>query len=512
MMDRITDVMDDRFVSEKLAAAREYETKNEIAANDRPLFHVTPPVGWMNDPNGFSVYNGKVHLFYQYHPYSTEWGPMHWGHQVSDDLIRWEQFPVAIAPDTIYDAEGCFSGTAIEKDGEHVLIYTSVMKNPDGDGVLQNQSIAVGDGVTYKKIQNNPVVTGDMLPEGLSRADFRDPKVWLEDGKYYMAAGCVDQDNKGLVVLLSSADMESWTFESILARNEGDLGGVWECPDFFKLDDHHVLLVSPTGMKAEGYEFHNGNNSIYFVGEFDKNEKKFEGGEALSLDYGTDFYAPQTTLLPDGRRIMIAWMQSWHNLWIPGGQRWQGMMTLPREISLKDGRLIQRPVREIENYRSDKVILANELVSGSCVFDGISGRFIDVEIVVKGNGYNEFVIDLAKNDRYYTRFTYDRRKNIIELDRTFAGFERDVVCIRRAEVKQSYSAESQRGSAKDVGSIDEQIKMRFILDRNSIELFVNDGVMTMSTAIYTPVTATGIEFSCDGKAVVDIEKYDIKMN
>ena len=178
-------------VSEALAASRKYETQNEIDKNERPLFHVTPPVGWMNDPNGFSVYNGKVHLFYQYHPYSTEWGPMHWGHQVSDDLIRWEQLPVAIAPDTIYDAEGCFSGTAIEKDGEHVLIYTSVMKNPDGDGVLQNQSIAVGDGVTYKKIQNNPVVTGDMLPEGLSRADFRDPKAWLEDGRYYMAAGCV---------------------------------------------------------------------------------------------------------------------------------------------------------------------------------------------------------------------------------------------------------------------------------------------------------------------------------
>ena len=119
---------------------------------------------------------------------------------------------------------------------------------------------------------------------------------------------------------------------------------------------------------------------------------------------------------------------------------------------------------------------------------------------------------MAKNDRYYTRFTYSRRKNIIELDRTFAGFERDVVCIRRAEVKPSYSADSQRGSAEDVGSIDEQIKLRFILDRNSIELFVNDGIMTMSTAIYTPVTATGIEFSCDGKAVVDIEKYDIKMN
>lgn len=127
-------------VSEALAASREYETQNEIDKNERPLFHVTPPVGWMNDPNGFSVYNGKVHLFYQYHPYSTEWGPMHWGHQVSVDLIRWEQLPVAIAPDTIYDAEGCFSGTAIEKDGEHVLIYTSVMKIPTVMGYCRTRA------------------------------------------------------------------------------------------------------------------------------------------------------------------------------------------------------------------------------------------------------------------------------------------------------------------------------------------------------------------------------------
>ena len=118
---------------------------------------------------------------------------------------------------------------------------------------------------------------------------------------------------------------------------------------------------------------------------------------------------------------------------------------------------------------------------------------------------------MAKNDRYYTRFTYDRRKNIIELDRTFAGFERDVVCIRRAEVKPSYLAGSQRGSAKDADSIDEQIKLRFIMDRNSIEVFVNDGIMTMSTAIYTPISADGIEFSCDGDAVIDIEKYNIEL-
>ena len=346
-----------------------------------------------------------------------------------------------------------------------------------------------------------------MLPEGLSRADFRDPKAWLEDGRYYMAAGCVDQDNKGLVVLLSSADMESWTFESILARNEDDLGGIWECPDFFKLDDHHVLLVSPTGMKAEGYEFHNGNNSIYFVGEFDKGEKKFDGGEPLSLDYGTDFYAPQTTLLPDGRRIMIAWMQSWHNLWIPGGQKWQGMMTIPREISLKNGRLIQKPVREIEKYHANMVRYSDEVVSGRRSLEGISGRSLDVTFVITGNKYSRS--NLAKGSGYYTRFIYDRENNIIEMDRTFAGFEKDVVCIRRACVKSAECYGDVKEKVDEQQEAQDSIKLRFILDRNSIELFVNDGAMTMSTAIYTPIEADGIELLCEGQAVVDVEKYDI---
>ena len=508
-MDRRSDAMDDIVISEKLAAAMEYEMKNEIDANHRPLFHVSPPVGWMNDPNGFSVYDGKVHLFYQYHPYSTEWGPMHWGHKVTKDMISWEQLPVAIAPDTVYDAEGCFSGTAIEKDGEHILIYTSVMEDPDGGGVLQNQSIAVGDGVIYKKLQSNPVVTGDLLPKGLSRTDFRDPKVWLEDGRYYMAAGCVDQNDKGLVVLLSSADMENWIFENILARNEGDLGGVWECPDFFKLGDYHVLLVSPTGMKAEEYEFHNGNNSIYFVGEFDREEGKFIGGKAISLDYGTDFYAPQTTELPDGRRIMIAWMQSWHNLWVPDGQKWQGMMTLPREISLKNGLLVQRPIREIERYHANEIKYSDEIISGQCKLDGICGRTIDMTLNVKGDGYESFAVDFAKGDGYYTRFTYDRRRKVIELDRTFAGFKKDIVCVRRAKVKNVDCTETI-ANVSGVYDAEETISLRFILDRNSIELFVNDGLMTMSTVIYTPLEDDGIEFICDGKAVADVDLYDIE--
>lgn len=134
-----------------LEKARQYEDINRVSEKVRPLFHVTPPVGWVNDPNGFSVYQGKVHLFYQYHPYSTGWGPMHWGHQVTEDFVRWHECPAALAPDKSYDSEGCFSGSGIETDEGHVLVYTGVTKEKDGKGNIQNQCIAIGDGINYKK-------------------------------------------------------------------------------------------------------------------------------------------------------------------------------------------------------------------------------------------------------------------------------------------------------------------------------------------------------------------------
>ena len=502
-------------MSEMLKKARAYEAEKaaQTDKNTRPLFHISAPAGWINDPNGFSVYDGKIHLFYQYYPYAREWGPMHWGHSVTTDMISWEQLPAALAPDQDYDRNGCFSGSAIEADNKHVLVYTGVTKItlPDGrEEERQNQCIAFGDGRDYVKYENNPVVTGEMLPENCSRIDFRDPKIWKEEDTYYLIVGSKDNRQIGQVVLCSSKDLKEWKFETVLAANStGKVGTMWECPDFFPLGDKHVLICSPQNMKAEKYEFHNGNNSIYFVGEFDKGEKKFDGGEPLSLDYGTDFYAPQTTLLPDGRRIMIAWMQSWHNLWIPGGQKWQGMMTIPREISLKNGRLIQKPVREIEKYHANMVRYSDEVVSGRRSLEGISGRSLDVTFVITGNKYSRFTVNLAKGSGYYTRFIYDRENNIIEMDRTFAGFEKDVVCIRRACVKSAECYGDVKGKVDEQQEAQDSIKLRFILDRNSIELFVNDGAMTMSTAIYTPIEADGIELLCEGQAVVDVEKYDI---
>lgn len=486
-------------MSELLEKARSYEAK-KIAATDKeskPLFHISAPAGWINDPNGFSVYNGKIHLFYQYYPYLREWGPMHWGHSTTSDMIKWEQLPCVLAPDEEYDKKGCFSGSAIEADGKHVLVYTGVtrIKLPDGcEQERQNQCIAFGDGLNYVKHENNPVVTGDMLPENCSRIDFRDPKIWKEDDTYYLIVGSKDLNNVGQVVLCSSKNLTDWQFETILAANStGKIGTMWECPDFFGLEDKHVLICSPQSMKADKYEFHNGHNSVYFLGDYDKENHVFIKEEPHTLDYGMDFYAPQTTLLPDGRRVMIAWMKSWDACVVPDSQDWQGMMTLPRELEIKDGRIWQKPVKEIENYRANKCHYTDKKIDCYTTFDGIKGRTLDMTVELSGEEYHDFTVEMACNDEYSTAFTYNRVAGMLEIDRTCCGVTKDVVCVRKIKIADT----------------DRKLKLRFIMDRQSIELFINDGQQVATTAICTPLQADGISFNCDGSAVVDIEKYDI---
>lgn len=480
-----------------LEAARKYETSHmlDVPKISKPLFHVSAPVGWMNDPNGFSLYKGKIHLFYQYYPYKNEWGPMHWGHCVTSDMIRWEQLPVALAPDQDYDAFGCFSGSAIEVGDQHVLLYTGVSKiELDGQIIeRQNQCLAYGDGKNYVKYEKNPVITGEMLPAGCSRVDFRDPKIWKENNKYYLIVGNKNDRQVGEVILCSSINLREWKYESILASNDTNkIGSMWECPDFFPLGDKRVLICSPQNMKADEVEFHNGNNSVYFVGEFDTVTYHFEKEDPHTLDYGFDFYAPQTTLMPDGRRIMIAWMKSWDACVMPDGQKWQGMMTLPRELQLKEGRIWQTPIRELEQYRRNLCRYEHEWISGCTMLDGVDGRNIDLTVTLEDGNYTDFVMELAADEEYKTSFSYNREKRLLEIDRTFCGVTHDVVCVRKVKI-----------------IAEELLRMRFVLDRQSIELFINDGQQVVTTAICTPLEAKQIRFFAEGKLRICVEKYDI---
>lgn len=347
----------------------------------------------------------------------------------------------------------------------------------------------------------------------MQQVDFRDPKIWEDNGTYHMLVGCRSEEIPGQVVLFSSKDLKEWKFETILAENStGEIGVMWECPDFFPLGDKHVLICSPQHMRAKGYEFHNGHNSLYFTGDYDSEKHTFEKDAPVSLDYGLDFYAPQTTLLPDGRRVMIAWMKSWDSCVIKEKQRWQGMMTLPRELEYRDGKIWQKPVREIENYRKNRCCYENVKVGESLSLEGVRGRMIDLTVELQnadgimdgsrnsGNPnqealdvYNEFRIELARNEEYTTVFTYDRKRQILEIDRTWSGVQRDVVCTRKLQITDDR----------------QNLKLRFILDRSSIELFINDGSKTATTVIPTPVEADEILFHSDGNAVIQVEKYDI---
>ncbi len=498
-----------------LERANQYIKEHQLSKTGLPVFHVAPPIGWMNDPNGFSFYQNRIHLFYQFHPYSKEWGPMHWGHVVTDDFIRWQQMPVVLAPEAPYDNAGCFSGSAMSVDmaskisadaaeklktmnessaaqihthDVHLIAYTGVMKD-----YSQNQCLAVGDGKTYRKLPYNPVVTGDMLPENFSRVDFRDPKIWKEDDGYYMMVGNKTLEGIPQVVLFHSPNLKTWHFESVLASAQGhELGTMWECPDFFELEGKYVLMTSPQDMCADA-TFHNGNNSVAMIGSYHPSVHQFHKQDVQPLDDGLDFYAPQSMLMPDGRRIMIAWMQSWDSNIRPVAQKWSCMMTLPRELHLVDGKMIQMPVREIKNYYVDTVNIENQVVSGKQSFDGISGRVLDMTVEVPEGDYSEFTVHFAHDERFDTKISYDKRKNQLELDRTYSGMARDTAAIRKVWVRYP----------KDT------LKLRILLDKYSAEIFVNDGTQVLSTTLYTTLEAEQIIFECDGSAKISVRKHAI---
>lgn len=485
-------------MSKLLEMARNYEREAAGKTGDqkRPVFHFSNPVGWMNDPNGFSEYKGEHHLFFQYYPYATQWNSMHWGHARSRDFIRWEYLPAALAPDCAYDNFGVFSGSAIEDGDRQVLIYTGVEEKILENGekrIRQNQCIAIGDGIDYQKLEQNPVVSADMLPEGSSREDFRDPKMWKEDGRYYMVAGSRSGDGSGQIALFYADTLGEWRFAGILDRSENKCGKMWECPDFYPLADKQILMISPQEMEAEGLEFHSGNNTAFLIGSYEKREFRFKRENIQSVDYGLDFYAPQTMLTADGRRVMIGWMQSWDNPIYPDGQPWSGMMTIPRELSLRNGRVCQRPVRELDAYRKNKVSYQDVCMEKKISLDGIEGRCMDLELRLKGGSCGKDRIRLASDGRLYSEIVYDREEQVLTFDRTHSGLKKDTISTR------SMKAESINGV----------LDLRILLDRYSVEIFVNGGERVMTSLIYTPYTAAQISFAGSKKTYLDVTKYEV---
>ena len=234
------------------------------------------------------------------------------------------------------------------------------------------------------------------------------------------------------------------------------------------------------------------------MGEFDEETGTFHEIHNQSIDYGIDFYAPQTVLTPDGRRVMIGWMQNWDSCSIrPPEAPWLGQMSLPRELSIKNGRLYQKPIRELDGMRRNKVDYNDVTVSGIVRLDGVAGRIVDLELTVRPfdlqNPYQKFAIRFAQNDRYYTALSFRPRESILKVDRKFSGSRRAIIHQRRSLVNTT----------------DGELKLRIILDRFSVEVFVNDGEQVLSATMYTKQEAEGISFFADGTANIDVVKYDL---
>ena len=488
--------------SEMLRKAREYERENRARIREvLPAFHVTGGIGWINDPNGFSLYRGEYHLFFQYYPYDITWGPMHWGHVKTRDFIRWEYLPAALAPDADYDKDGCFSGSAVElPDGGQLLLYTGVRKTASGDE-YQTQCVAVGDGTDYQKSPLNPVIDETMLPEGGSHVDFRDPKIWRDGDGFHAVVANLCPDGGGAILQYDSDDAWHWHFAGTLAAGHGSYGTMWECPDFFTLDGKAVLLHSAHEMRTDGLEFHPGDGTVCHIGRYDAQTRRLLDEQTQAIDYGLDFYAPQTLETADGRRVMIGWMQSWASSRVGHPELpFYGQMTVPRELQIKDGRLYQWPVRELEVYRRGKVTHQNVRVTGWQSLPGVSGRMLDLLLRVytpEDAACRRFRIRLAEGEGLYTELTVTpetAETAIMRMDRLNSGFPHDVVHVREFVIP-----------IRD-GAFD----LRIVMDKYSLELFAGNGACAASMTLYTPLSADGIRFSADGAALLDVEKYSIE--
>ena len=491
-------------VSSMIKSANEYIKENIATVNTdyKGDFHLSSPIGWMNDPNGFSEFDNKYHLFYQYNPYDAVWGPMHWGHQTTDDFVKWNLEDVALAPDKDYDQNGCFSGTAINIDDKLYLAYTSVDKDWN-----QDQAIAYSlDGITFKKLDNNPVINGNSLPNGFSHPNFRDPKILSRDNKYYMLVGNENTltHDKQIIIFESDYIDKNWTYKGV-SYSRQDVGGILECPDLFTIGNYDVLVASPQSIKSDKYyQYQNVDSCIYQIGNLSTHSGKFfnkQNVDVEEFDKGFSFYAPQVLKTSDDRLILTAWMKAWAEMNITQADNWAGSMVFPRELSLKDNHIYQQPVRELKNYyvnnyQEELITLENNLCSLNDIKDNKCSIELTIDIGESGNS-TKAGIEVYKSQNYSTRIYYDVEKGCVVFDRSNCGSLLDGVRYAKVE------------------PIDNKIKLQILLDVSSCEVFINDGYYTQTGNIFAPLIAKDISlFSENGKVSfmninynhIDIEK------
>lgn len=438
---------------------------NEITNERYRLgYHVMAKSGWINDPNGFVYFKGYYHIFYQHYPYAAEWGPMHWGHARSKDLIHWETLPIALTPGSKEDKDGCFSGTAIVKDDILYLVYTGhhyYEGDDNPDHFWQNQNLAYSlDGVNFTKYKNNPIIG---KPPEDNTHHFRDPKVWEHNSKYYQLLGSQANDGLGRAILYVSENLIEWEYlgEIDHAQNKEKEGFMWECPDLFHLNGEDILLCSPQGISPQQTQFLNLHNTGYFLGDLDYKKAKFNRtSNFIELDKGHDFYAAQTLLAPDGRRILIGWMAMWENEMPEQKDGWSGALTLPRELVLNGDQMYMKPIKEVNSLRKDRS-------------DNKKFQLDEVHSISNITEHSEIELDLSikSKDSYFNIYFKDNQNaSFLTLKYSKNNF-----------ILAGIDTSDQRYATSN---LTEKIEMRIFIDKSSIEIFINDGEVVFTERYY----------------------------
>lgn len=408
--------------------------------------HLTPPVGWLNDPNGLCYAGGYYHVFYQYAPFDPEGGVKFWGHCRSRDLLRWERCPVMLCPDQPFDVHGAYSGSALEGDGGLYLYYTgSVKYDGDHDYVLSgrenNTALAFSPDGVHLGWKRRLLGRSD-YPAGMS-CHVRDPKVWRQDGQYYMVLGARTAEDRGVCLVYASPDGLAWRHINTLQTPQS-FGYMWECPDLFQLDGQWFLMVSPQGVERRGPGFENQYACGYFPFSGD-----FRGactlGEFVPLDFGFDFYAPQT-FTAGTRRLLVGWMGMPDAPYTnpTAAQGWQHCLTQVRELSVRDGRLQMTPASELETLGEGTPAAFGE---GSIPLP----RAADIQVTCEG----PVVLELAG----------------AELRAEQGAL---TLTIRRGGW----------GRTRRTAPVDEVRTLRILADVSALEIFVNGGQAVLSARWY----------------------------
>lgn len=466
----------------------ETATAEQTAEKFRPSYHFTPDSMWMNDPNGLVFHNGLYHLFYQYYPDATVWGPMHWGHAVSSDMLHWDHQPIALYPDSlgyifsgsaVFDAENS-SGLGTDGKGPLIAIFTHHQADLEKSGsqVFQYQSIAYSndEGKTWTKYANNPVIANPGI------RDFRDPKVFYYEAEKNWRLILAAQNK---VLLYRSEDLLHWTQDGSFGDTWGNHGGVWECPDLFPLTTEAgitkwVMLVSINPGGPQG-----GSATQYFVGEYDgktfvpSQTERYENENALWIDSGTDNYAGVTwSGVPKsaGRRLFIGWMSNWNYATTVPTERWRSANTLARELSLYEDQgtyfVSSFPVAETKAIEKVVTNLGPMEISADTTLYELPTAAMKIHLRFQKPASGLIAVRVSNSEGEYLDVGYNAEEDRYFVDRSFAG---------------SHDFNKEFADYFDAACVynHDEVELDIYLDEASVELFADRGKLVM-THIFFP--------------------------